>query len=60
MFGLSQKYYSDKWLSHNPEQFVDLQMLSEGVKVADISLSHTNDAFHSYLNENSFLLEEWY
>jgi len=60
MFGLSRKYYSNKWPSHDPEQFVDLQTLSEGLDAATTALSHTDNKFHPYPNENSYLLGEWY
>jgi hypothetical protein len=46
--------------SHDPEEFVDLQALSEGAAAADSTSSQPDNAFYPYPNENSYLLGDWY
>ncbi|KAF8226441.1 hypothetical protein L208DRAFT_1301720 [Tricholoma matsutake] len=55
-FSLSHCYYSTKYLSHDPEEFNDFDVLSD---VSNPPLSHEVD-LGPYPNHNSFTLGEWY
>ena len=62
IFGLFRKYLSDKLPSHDPEEHVMLQDLSDHDVTqpgADLPPRKRN-AFHPYPNKNSFLLGDWY
>lgn len=65
IFGLFRRYHSETWPTHDPEEFVDLQALSDiPVPEFQCSNSNTSDAdasrFRPYGNESSFRLGNWY
>ena len=64
-FGLLRQYFSDRLLSHNPEEHIDLQdLLEDSAAVTDTShqppLIGVSSDFYPYPNESSFRLGDWY
>lgn len=63
IFGVFRQYYSDKLPSHDPEEHIDLQDLSDGPTLdatgSTINLSQSGNLFHPFPNRNSFLLGDW-
>jgi Plavaka transposase len=55
IFGLSRKYESEKLLSHDPEEHVSLQDLSNFPIQAE-----SGSVFYPYPNRSSFLLGDWF
>jgi hypothetical protein len=74
IFGLFRQYYSHRLPSHDPEEYVDLQGLSDIPITAtewpslqpqnnppsEFTNGSTRNPFDPYPNKNSFLLGEWY
>ena len=63
VFGLFRQYFADKLPSHDPEEHVDLQDLSDSCENAGNALrqrQRASDNFYPYPNENSFCLGDWY
>jgi Plavaka transposase len=60
VFGLFRKYLSDKLPSHDPEEHVNLQDLSNGLGDESRRPQGVQDEFYPYPNKNSFLLGDWY
>lgn len=60
-FGLLREYCSTKFPSHDPEDFVGLEELSDGpVAATTVITTQHHQSFRPYPNESSFLLGEWY
>ena len=66
-FGLSRRYYGDRLLTHDPEDAITLQHLTqvplaeEGpVSSGRAAASTYHGLFHPYPNRSSFLLGSWY
>ena len=68
-FGLFRQYLSEQLPSHDPEEYVDFQDLSEGsaCETSQTSAPFTHsrspevkDNFYPYPNESSFHLRDWY
>jgi len=63
IFGLCRQYFSEELPSHDPEEHITLQHLSDEatpVAVASLQPHETANTFLPYPNENSFLLGDWY
>jgi hypothetical protein len=62
IFGLVRKYHSKKPPSHDPEEHINLQDLSDQpVAAVDVNSQTLNqDTFYPYPNESSFRLGYWY
>ncbi|KZP23227.1 hypothetical protein FIBSPDRAFT_737822 [Athelia psychrophila] len=68
IFGLFRRYFSSEPPSHDPEEFIGLQDLSEEHLQRDREPPPTNvapgsltvSAFYPYPNESSFQLGDWY
>lgn len=69
IFGLFRQYCSDQPPSHDPEEFVDLQDLSDNLPTAppapfqpasSLPPVANSSSFYPYPNESSFQLGEWY
>jgi len=65
IFGLIRQYCSDRLPSHDPEEHVDLQDLSDNPIAADEALPTSQSqqgpsTFYPYPNQSSFLLGDWY
>ena len=63
VFGLFRQYFTDKLPSHDPEEHIDLQELSDGSANAGNALrlpQRAENDFHPYPNESSFRLGDWY
>jgi hypothetical protein len=58
IFGLFRRYHSEKQPSHDPEEHIDLQDLSDGPPLPPPS--RDDILFYPYPNESSFRLGEWY
>jgi hypothetical protein len=71
VFGLIRQYYSNELPTHDPEEHVSLQDLSDDppaaadvvpLRFGDVSgiPSHPENPFYPFLNKSSFLLGDWY
>ena len=59
-FGLFRQYYSEIPPSHDPEEHVELQDLSDGPLDTSSNPPPNENVFHPYPNKNSFLLGDWH
>ena len=59
-FGLFRQYYSEKPPSHDPEEHVELQDLSDCPLDTSSDPPPNENMFHPYPNKNSFLLGDWH
>jgi hypothetical protein len=60
IFGLFRQYHAEGVPTHDPEECVVLEDLSDKVVNQSSNLNHAPESFHPYPNCNSFLLGEWY
>jgi len=63
IFGLFRRYYSERPPTHDPEEYVNLQDLSDEPTAVDGPSQWPQSSafnFHPYPNESSFRLGEWY
>ena len=59
LFGLSRRYETTELPSHDPDEHLSLQQLSN-IPARSISSSSGHHLFHPYPNYSSFLLGDWF
>ncbi|KIM77688.1 hypothetical protein PILCRDRAFT_90994 [Piloderma croceum F 1598] len=59
-FGLFRQYYLEKPPSHDPEEHIELQDLSDSPPDTSSDPPPNENMFYPYPNKNSFLLGDWH